>query len=256
MRTLTTRTGIEIELPELKRVPASAPRSWLSKGWADLRAAPVTSIAVGLLFTLGGYALTWAAWNSPWLLYSLIPGFVLVGPFLALAFYAMSRQREQGHPVSVRDAVLSWRGNVRSLAMFALVLILVMIAWLRFSSLLAAMSAYAANSAEFSLGQLSEGGGIWFLLLYLLAGGVLAALVFMGSVVSLPMMLDRKADPITAVVSSVKVTLANRRVMLLWAATIVALVAIGMATLYIGLALVMPLVGHASWHAYRDLLGD
>lgn len=255
---LISKTGIEMDVPGVRHVATRAPLRWLALGWQDLRTAPLASLSYGLVFVLLGYLVIWASWESPTQVMSFVGGFLLVAPFLAIAFYALSRQIEKGQRPSLRDALLSWRGNGLAIALFALMLGLLLIAWIRFATLLTALSYYAAQPTFTELLQqlLMTAEGLPFLGLYLLIGGVLAVLVYMGSVVALPLMIDRPVDPVTAVISSGRTVLGNLPAMLLWAALIAALTLAGMAFFLIGLAITWPWIGHASWHAYRELVAE
>jgi uncharacterized membrane protein len=256
MTTLVSKTGVEIEIPEIHPVEAGGPRRWLARGWEDLQACAGLSLSLGLVFVAVGYAMTYLAWQESWAVLAAISGFLLVAPFLAMVFYCTSRAREQGRSSTLREGLTCWRGNGRSVFLYALLLTLVLIAWARFSSLATALSAYALGGGmpvtfEQVLGTVQGWVYVW---LYLLAGLGLAAAVFLGSVVTPQLMIDRKADPITAVVTSIRVVVKNPRLMLTWAGLIAGLTLLGMATAYLGLVVIFPWLGHASWHAYRDLV--
>ncbi len=256
MTQLVSKTGIEIKIPDIRRVDNGAPRRWLSKGWKDIKANTGFSIGLGIVFVLTGYLATYVAWQAPWALMTAITGFVLMAPVLAIGFYAISCAHEQNKIPTFGQAVKCWRGNGRSIMLYAVLLFLVLFVWSRFNWLITALMMHASGSVftptpEHLLGSLQGWG---FVASYTFVGLLLALAVFAGSVVTLQLMMDRRADPITAVVTSVQVVLRNKRVMARWAGLIFLLTGIGIFSAYLGLIVLFPLLGHASWHAYRELL--
>jgi uncharacterized membrane protein len=236
------------------------PWQWLSAGWRDLRRAPQVSLAYGAVISGVSFLLTAGLYLTD-LLYLLLPlaaGFMFVGPLVAMCFYEVSRRLEAGRPVSVAGVAIAWRGNFSQIAGMGLVLMLFMLVWIRLATLIFALfftgtpASWEAlvNIVFFSL------DGIPFLVVGTIIGGVLAALAFAISAISLPLLLDREVSVITAIGVSAEAVLRNWRVMIGWAGLIVLFTAGGLATAYIGLIVTLPLLGHASWHAYRDLVGD
>ena len=144
------------------------------------------------------------------------------------------------------------------IALFGILIGILMIVWARLSTLLFALIiAGQSTTLDTSTAQLFfSGSGLTFLIVFTLVGAVIAAAVFTISVVSIPMMLDRKVDFITAVLTSITAVKANPAPMALWAGLIVIFTGIGLVTFYLGLAVTLPLIGHASWHAYKDLVED
>jgi uncharacterized membrane protein len=258
MSTLTVKphaTGMAI--PTIRRVPASSPWLWLGRGWRDFRRSWPVSLGYGAVFSaLGWLLLAWTR-ESPHLAMTLVSGFLLVGPFLAIGFYAISSRMEHkldaGGPLQPLCVV---RRNAASIGLFALMLAFILSAWERISALLVGLffSSDLIASGRFSLGLLFDGDHLGFVAAYFLVGGVLAALVFAFSAVSLPMLIDRPVDTVTAVLTSFWTVWHNPMPMLVWAALIVALTVAGLATALVGLAIAFPVLGHATWHAYRDLV--
>lgn len=242
-----------IDLPALHRVEAGTPFIWLRKGWSDFIHEWKISLPAGLAFTIIGYLLMQYAMPRPHLAMTLATGFLLVAPFFAIVFYELSRRREHGPGMKLFEGI---RGNLASIGMFALMLGFILSSWERLSAILVALFFKGDLVADvpFSIGQLFTPEHVGFIIPYMLAGGMLAALVFALSVVSLPMMIARKVDFVTAIVTSLWVVRENPLPMLVWAFLIGALTLLGQAAWVIPLAVIFPVLGHATWHAYRDLV--
>lgn len=244
--------------PKVRIISSNQPWEWLGAGWKDLWRAPAASIPYGLIFVLMGYILVYLVSAQFQYVLALTSGFLLAGPFLAMGLYDISRQLEAGQPVSLGRALTAWRHNFLPILLFGLLIGPLMVLWARLAAVL--FGAIAGGSALTLDGSVAElffsGSGLTFLLVFLAVGAIIAAAVFTVSVVSIPMMLDRKVDFMTAVLTSITAVRVNPGPMLLWALLIVIFSAIGLLTFYIGLAIAMPLIGHATWHAYRDLVED
>lgn len=231
-----------------RKLALGAPLRWLRLGLADFRRAPLHGLAYGGLIVLGGYLLLALAWLGDHyvLLFSLVTGFLLVGPVLAFALYDISRQLESGQQPSFRHSVEAMRRNLTSELTYAAVLTVVVLLWARAAAMVHVF--FPAVGAP----TLRELGG--FFAVGSAVGALFAGFVFAISVFSLPMMMDRRADVIVAAITSMRAVLDNRAVMLLWAALIVALIAIGFVTALLGLLVILPVLGHATWHGYRDTI--
>lgn len=243
-------------LPETRKIAWDRPLAWLQLGWQDLRANPLPSLAYGLLFALGGDLIILAAINHPHLLTVAISGFFLVAPLLAAGLYELSRRRAAGEKPLFIESIQCYRRNGQSLAMFGLIIALTVVFWERFSAVAFALfgSTSGVDSAVFLSRIILSGEHNAFAVTWFAFGGLLALFVFSLSVVSVPMLLDRDCDFVTAMFTSLQAFLANSVPLLLWAALIVALTLTGFATLLFGLVILMPILGHASWHAYRELV--
>lgn len=239
--------------PRTRRVPLTAPLHWLGRGFADLLAAPRASLFYGVLLALMGLLLTRYYGGAVGL--ALTTGFLLIGPFLAIGLYDVSRQLEHGTPARLRPTLTAWQANLPAIGFYALILMLSLAVWMRVSVVLVALFIPAGVESLLELlAALLERPDAWmFALAYASVGAVLAAFSFASSAVALPLLLDRASmDAISAMIVSFSAIRANPRPMLLWAALIVVLCAAGFATWFVGLAFTVPLIGHATWHAYRD----
>ena len=243
---------------EVRRVGIDAPLRWLAAGLRDMTAMPFASLAYGVIFAVVGYALVNLTSSRPHLLSAAVSGFFLAGPFLGMGLYRLSQCRETGEPFSLRDSATIWRSNPWSIGLFGILLAFALLSWERISAILFALfhgASLPVTDGGWTDVLLTAADPV-FIVVYLAIGAALAAGVFAISAIALPLLITGPVDPVTAAITSVKATLANPIVMLFWAALIVGLITLGMMTAFIGLIIAMPLVGHASWHAYRDLTGN
>jgi uncharacterized membrane protein len=231
-----------------RRVSAIAPLRWLGAGWRDLRAAPGQSLGWGLVVL----ALSWlvsllALWLGSWImLLSLLSGFVFVGPLLAIALYAVSWQLERGRVPTFDCSMEAARTRLADSMVFALILLVIFLVWARAGSM---VHVFFPVESRPELRHL-----VTFLAVGSAVGSIFAAIAFAASAFSLPMLMDRKVDTVTAVVTSVNAALRNKPAMAVWLSLIVVLTGIGFATAFVGLVVLFPLLGHATWHAYRDVV--
>lgn len=243
--------------PRIARAPLAAltPLAWLAAGWDDFRAAGYRAAFYGLVFACMGWAVGFV-YETKWqLTMGLTAGFFLLGPFVCSGIYELSRQRERGEPPSLARSLTCWRRAPGSIGFFAAMLTFLMIVWARVSVVLFALS----STTEFPtlrgvLAQIASLSNFEFLALWAAVGFVFASLVFAISIVSMPMMLDRGSDTMVAVFTSARALAANPGAACVWAASIVVLIGASLV-LWLGLLVVTaPLVGHATWHAYRALV--
>jgi len=204
MATATPVIESSLTTPKVRSISVEQPWQWLAAGWKDLWRAPTVSIPYGLMFVVMGYALVYTIETRFQYALALTTGFLLVGPFLSMGLYDVSRRLEAGRTPTLPLALTAWRNNLLPIALFGVLIGLLMIVWVRLSSLLFAVFMGGTNfSVDSSLTELFfRGSGFKFLLVFALIGAVVAAVVFAISVVSIPMMLDRKIDFITAVLTS------------------------------------------------------
>ncbi len=238
-----------------RAVPVLRPLDWLRLGWRDLMRCPLPGLTHGLAAALFGALLIAWARERFWLLAGAFSGFMLVAPVVATGLYRISRELGRGRQPTLRDALAAWRPQHGQLVIFGLLLALAGTGWVMTSAALITgfTDAPVRNPQEFlkhvMLNDRSHLFEAWLML-----GGVMAAPVFASSVISMPLLLDRKIGVLTAVFTSWRVVLENPAPMALWAALIMGLTGLGMATALAGLVFVVPWLAHASWHAYKDLV--
>ena len=242
-------------LPGVRSVGATAPLHWLAAGARDFRAHPLPSLFYGTCFAVMGWLIAFTFRHAYEYVSALVTGFFLVGPFVAIGLYDLSRRRERGEPPWLAPTLDAWRGNASAIGVFTLVLTVILLVWAR-ASLIAFALFYQGGMPTVAtfVDQLVSLDNAEFLLAYACVGGFFAVLTFAISVVSVPMMLDRGTDGVIAVLTSLRAFGANVPAMLVWGAAIVALVGLGFALAFVGLVVAVPLVGHATWHAYRALV--
>ncbi|MDT8990345.1 DUF2189 domain-containing protein [Curvibacter sp. APW13] len=259
-------THADPTLPPVRTLPASAPLQWLALGWHDLRRAPWLSLAHGLAFVLGGIVITAIAGNRFWLLAGAFSGFLLVAPVLATGLYAISRALEQGQTVTFslilgtwlnwhKGRLHAWDAQYWSMVRFGIGLALAATGWVLTSAALITLASPVPIHTPSDFVQhvvLAQQG--WLFELWLAVGGMMAAPVFASTAVTMQLLLDRRMTVFQAVVTSWQAVLDNPQTLALWAALIMVLTLVGFATALLGLVVVVPLLGHASWHAYRALV--
>lgn len=243
-------------LPHIREVDPARPLHWLKLGWEDLRNHAFASIAYGIFFALLGFLIMSFAAPRPYLITASISGFFLIGPLVAAGLYEISRRSASGESADLRASLRGILDSRESLLSIGVFLAIVMLGWERVSAVLFALlfPGEIAELSGFMRTVLLSGEHLGFTMTYLLVGAVFATLVFIATVVAVPMLMDRETDMITAMMTSVRAASTNPIAMAVWAALIVALIGVGFATMMIGMVILLPLLGHASWHAYRDLV--
>jgi len=235
----------------LRPLTLSDPFRWIALGWRDFARAPGISAFFGGCFVLMGWALLEVFEYAPAYVLGLSAGFLLLGPFLCMGLYFISEQLERGRRPQFVDAVFAWQRKADTLAIFGFVLLVLELLWGRASLVVFALSFDGMPDFKGSLLRLLDPENLSFIIAYLCVGGVFAGLIFAVSVVSIPMILDRQTDAITAGLTSIRLVLAQPAVLILWGALITVLVVVAMLPWFAGLLVLGPVVGHASWHAYR-----
>lgn len=241
-----------------RHLPTSAALDWLRAGWADLRRAPGPSLAYGVFLVLVSYAVLWAL-SAAGLLYLVLPaisGFLIVGPFLALGLYEKSRRQSAGESVTLAQMVLVRPTSGAQLAYSGLLLGLLVLFWLRAADLLYALffglTPYpGAGDALMDVLTTARGWGL--ILVGSLVGGLFAAFAFALSLFSIPMLMTEKRDALTAMGLSFAMTTHNIRPCLGWGVIVVVGMLLSAATGLLALAVVFPVLGHGTWHAWRSI---
>lgn len=261
--TLATVNGDELDRQQvvpIARIDIEAPWRWFTAGWSDLWTVPHVSLLYGAVFTVCAGGLWIGLWMIGWqsLMLALAGGFLLVGPVLAIGLYDASRTIARGQPVRLADMFAAGFRAPGQLALLGLVLLLIYLAWVETAFLLFMM--FFADQpfpplAEFVPRLLFTWRGVAMLVIGTIVGAGLAAVVFSVSAISAPMLMDRPAGVAAAVFTSVRAVQLNPAPMALWAALIAALTVLGFATLGAGLVVIFPWIGHATWHAYAELIG-
>lgn len=243
--------------PTIRQIQASAVLGWVQAGWHDYRQSGFASLFYGVCFAFGGWLLQVVFSHAIALLAGLTTGFLLLGPFLTFGLYDLSRRIEAGKPPQLAPTLLAWRSNLANIGLFAALLAVILLIWARASIIIFALF-FTGGLPSFAdvVRTVLTFEQLDFAFAYFAVGGFCACFVFAMSVIALPMMLDRKTDAITAALTSLFACARNPGPMLLWAACIAILATIGFATLFLGLIVTMPVVGHASWHVYRAVVAD
>ncbi|MEJ2123743.1 MAG: DUF2189 domain-containing protein [Alphaproteobacteria bacterium] len=241
----------------IKRVDVEAPWRWLEAGWQDLFQMPRLSIAYGAVFTLVALGLLFglSAIGMQSLILVLAGGFLLIGPILAVGLYEAARRREAGEQINANAIFMGFQAPGQ-LALLGLVLMFLFIAWVELAFFMFAL--YFGGQAvpplsEFIFNLITTWQGTTLLIFGTIVGGILAATAFTISVLSAPMLAHRQVGIATAILASVSAVWLNMRPMLLWASLILLLMAISFATLFVGLLVVFPWIGYATWHAYDEI---
>jgi uncharacterized membrane protein len=238
---------------EVRLLPLSwrDPPRWLALGWRDFARCPAIGLLYGACFAGMGWALVAVYEAAPAYVLALSAGFLLVGPFVCLGLYQVSRRLEQGQRPTLVDSLTAWRERTGTLAIFGLVLLVLEMLWGRSSLVVFALSFDGMPDFKGSLLALLDPENVQFIVSYLVVGGLFAGLIFAVSVVSIPMILHRPTDAVTAGLTSIRLVLGQTAVLLFWGLLIAALVSLAMLPWFLGLLIVGPVIGHASWHAYR-----
>lgn len=229
-------------------------------GLADFRAAPLFGLFFGGFYAVGGLFLMWLtfATGAGYLAYPFAAGFALLGPFVAVGCYEVSRRREAGLPLEWR-AVLGvvFDQSRRELGWMAFVTLFVFIVWMYQVRMLLVLCLGFQNFVtvqEFVHVVTSTPQGWLFLALGHLDGAFLSLVTFTLTVVSFPLLLDRDVDFITAMITSVKAVTTNPKSMIVWAAIVTAATLVAILPAFLGLVVVLPVLGHTTWHLYRRLV--
>jgi uncharacterized membrane protein len=250
----------------IRTVDAGQPLHWLARAWHDITRCGWISLLHGVAIALAGALMLWLAHDRFWFLAGAFSGFLLVGPVLATSLYALSRGLERGEKASLARVLQTWvnweNGRIQPwdeaqwrLVRFGVLLALAGTAWVLISAgLITWLAPVPITSPLVFIEQVVLAKEDWLFKVWLTLGGALVAPIFASTVITIPLLLDRQVSIGQAMVTSWQVIFANPVPMAFWAALIMMLTLLGFATALLGLVLLVPLLGHASWHAYRDLL--
>lgn len=243
----------------VRRVPFDQPWEWLAAGWRDLWTHPATSLTYGLLFSIAAGLMTIGVTQveAQSVILPLFGGFLLIGPLVAVGLYEISRRIQADEPVSLGKALAATVRPEGQLGFMGIVLFLIFMVWMQIAFLLFMLFNGAGTfppPSEFLRTLFFTSSGLGLLIVGTLAGAVLAFSTFAVSAVSVPLLMVRDVDVVTAISTSYSAVRHNPKPMLLWSALIAGFMVLGIMTLCLGLVVVFPLVGHATWHAFRDLV--
>lgn len=241
-------------MPPVQRVALSRPAYWLKAGLDDLIANPLPGLAYGLLFSIGGDLILLASLHEPYLFMTALSVFCLAAPLLSAGLYELSRLRAAGKKPGFLDSLSGLGRNAPALTLYGVVIAAIAVLWEQVTAVSFSLVAHQEVGLSQLIQILTTGEHQAFMATWLILGACLALLVFAFSVVSVPMILDRDADFVTAMATSLRAFFLNLETMVLWAGIIALLVSMSFVTLMVGLVFAMPILGHATWHAYRELV--
>ena len=246
--------------PVVRRISAADIAEALGQGLRDFQAMPLYGLAFGALYAAGGIAivLCLTAFGMIYLAYPLAAGFALIGPFIAIGLYEMSRRRERGEQATAWDALEVTRspsfGAMLGLGVLLLALFVTWVATAQAIYIAAFGYAGATSLSDFAQRVLTTPQGWWLIVVGCGVGFLFALVALCISVVSFPLMLDRHASAGDAMVTSLRAVARNPVPMAAWGLIVALLLVAGTLPAFLGLAVVIPLLGHATWHLYRETI--
>jgi len=252
--------GVAAPSPTVRRINLADLRAALAEGWSDFLAIPTQLVFLCILYPVIGLVAARVATGNNLLplVFPLVAGFALVGPVLAIGLYELSRRREAGLSVSWLNAFDVLRNPAMlSVAMLGAVLFLIFGVWIGVARVIYSLT--IGGDAPGAMGDFIEtiraSPHAWELLVFGNAVGFLFALLVLTiAAVSFPLLLDRNVSPLIAVQTSIRAVLANPVTMLAWGFVVAVVLLLGCLPLFVGLAVAMPVLGHATWHLYRRVV--
>lgn len=241
---------------DIMRVPLYQPLLWLRNGWRDLRKHWGASLGYGALIVAMGWTLLVFCGTHPYFIAAAISGFLLVGPVMSAGLCEMSRRYSRGLPASFDESLEGFSRNSTALFEFGVILAVCAAVWFGISALLLGTVFHIVEPdiRETLYRGFLDSANRSQVCAYIAVGGLLAAAVFAVSVVAIPLIIDRHATAPQAMRTSLNATIHNIPAMILWSALILGLTILGYAPLLAGLLVIAPLLGHATWHAYKDMI--
>ncbi len=235
-------------LAPCRQVPVTAPFQWLKKGFTDFKRVPGLSLMYGLAMMLISVLITYIAYqaHSIVLAIALTAGFFFIGPIIGIGLYSLSRQLNNDVSPQLFRCLRESKKNLGNLMVLSLIFLVVFLVWVRAASMVHIFFP--------SMSSLDIQGWIKFLAIGSAVGALFSVVIFCIGAFSIPMIMDRNVDTVTAVVTSINAVLKNKLTMLIWGLLIVTLTLIGIATFYVGFVILLPIIGHATWHAYKEVI--
>jgi uncharacterized membrane protein len=230
------------------------PINWVRAGWNDFKRAPGIGIFYGGCFVIMGWMLMGVFKYAPAYTLALSAGFLLMGPLMCLGLYYASACLERGEQPNIFTSLVAWRTCLNTVMIFGGVLLILEMLWGRASLIVFALSFDGIPDFKGSLMALLDPQNVSFIVAYLAVGSVFAGLIFSVSVIAMPMILDRDVDAVTAALMSMRLVLTQMGVMVWWGVLIAVIIGLAMLPGFLGLFVAGPVIGHASWHAYRAVL--
>lgn len=242
------------EPPPVRKAPPAAVLRWIRLGWSDMRRTGWPSLLHGLIITIASLVIVEIAVLFWPLLPGAVSGFLFIGPILSTGLFSLSRQLESGRRPRMRDAVDAWRRGSRCLFRLGLLLVLVATLWVGITKLLFhfLVEAEIERPLDFLRYVVMQGNDTF--LEWTVLAGLVVALVFSLTVVSVPLLVDRDVNAKLALVTSLRAVGENPITMFVWAFFLLLATTLSLATLMLGFLVLYPLMGHASWHVYRELV--
>lgn len=231
-----------------KTLELDAPMRWLRLGWQDIKQAPKLSLTYGFVTLLLGYVISGLAYvyGNLYTVLGLMSGFILIGPFVAIGLYSISCQLQEGKVPVFGYCLREGGKHVSNIILYGFILMVVFLIWARAASMLHVFYPEDIDASWNSF--------IVYLGIGSVVGLLFATIIFCASAFSLPMIMDRKVDMITAVVTSINTVLRNKKVMFIWALIIAISVLVSFATAFLGFVVLLPMIGHGAWHAYQETI--
>ena len=255
---MATAQALAVEVHRVNVIPFDAPWKWLAAGSRDMWRTPKVSLSYGAFFTYISLSLLAGLYfaGALSLVLPLAGGFLMLGPMIAVGLYETSRRIEEGEPVTLSEIVSFSTRSLGQLAFMGVFLLIIYLVWLEIAFLLFMLflGPQSLQLENIVPALLFTPSGLGLLVVGTAAGAVLALLVFSITAVSIPLLMRREVDIITATLTSFRAVALNPAPMLLWAVLIAGLMAFAFATMFLGMIVVFPLIGHATWHAYRSLV--